>query len=658
MWTGLKPNFSHLRVFGCKAFAHIPKVSRQKWDPKAKELIFVGYCPETKGYRLLNPETYKITRSRDVTFFEEFENPEQKENDEVDDEENETSVVGTVTYLQPPDDETDDEIDSRADNETDHEEDEEVTEEDTSDTSYKIPTRDFDSEYAPEREEDSEEDSSDNERLEPADDTEPRSPAPENAPAMPRRSTRVPKPIKMNDFITYLSLGRSATDPETAEEALERPDRELWAKAIEEEKKSLIENHTWTLTPLPEGKKVLDTKWVFKTKRNASGEVERYKARLVARGCKQTHGIDYIETYSPVIRYTSIRFLCALAVKYDLRMHQMDVVTAYLHGDLDEEIYARPPKELLDPGQQEKVWKLNKAIYGLKQSGRSWNRKLDRTLKELQLNPSKADPCIYFRRQKGKILLGVYVDDIILLANDDQLLRDTKRKLAEKFKMKDLGEVRNLLGLRVTRDKQQGKIWLDQQAYIEEILKRFNMKGCKLVLTSADPNQKLSKEQNSTTNTEAIEIKGSVPYKEAVGCFIHASQGTRPDISYAVNMVSRFSNNPEKAYWVAVKRICRYLKGTSKLKLEFSKEGNSTIHDYGDADWANESIDRRSITGSLFKLQGGPISWQSKKQSTVALSTTEAEYMALSATCQEALWLRTLARELDPEATKSGTVIY
>lgn len=224
--------------------------------------------------------------------------------------------------------------------------------------------------------------------------------------------------------------------------------------------------------------------------------------------------------------------------------------------------------------------------------------------------------------------------------------------------MKDLGEARNLLGLRVTRDKQQGKIWLDQQAYIEEILERFNMKDCKPVLTSADPNQKLSKEQNSTTNTEAIEIKGSVSYKEAVGCFIHASQGTRPDISYAVNMVSRFSNNPEKAHWVAVKRTFRYLKGTSKLKLEFSKEENSTIQGYGDADWVNESIDRRSITGSLFKLQGGPISWQSKKQSTVALSTTEAEYMALSAICQEALWLRTLARELDPEATKSGTVIY
>lgn len=610
-------------------------------------MIFVGYGSDTKGYRLLDPKTHKIIRSRDVVFLEE---PKRERN-------NDENAAGTTSQFQQPVDEIYEEA---------FEDDVVETDENTSKSTGEdaTPADNSDSEYL------AEESSTDNSSPESTSDTGSRFSGQEDVAdqmvVVPRRSTRIPKPKKMDDFISYLAMERSATDPMTVDEALDRPERELWLKAIEEEKKSLIDNNTWTLATLPQGKKTLDTKWVFKTKKNSSGEVERYKARLVVRGCKQTEGIDYNETYSPVIRYTSVRFLCALAAKYDLRMHQMDVVTvyglmvmAYLHGDLDEEIYVGPPKELQEPNQQGKVWRLRKAIYRLKQSGRSWNQKLDQTLKELNLTPSKADPYVYFKRQGRKMLiLGVYVDDMIVLSSDDELLRTTKQKLSERFKMKDLGEARHLLRLRVTRDKQRGKIWLDQEAYTEEMLERFNMSECKPVPTPADPNQKLSKEQSPTNNIEATEMRETIPYKKAVGSLLYVSQGTRPDIAYAVNLASRFSNNPGKAHWTAIKRIFRYLKGTPKTKLEFSKDGNPRIEGYGDADWANKSEDRRSITGSLFKLQCGPISWQSKKQATVALSTTEAEYMALSATCQEALWLRALAQELDPEAVASGTVIY
>ncbi|XP_071635072.1 uncharacterized protein [Temnothorax longispinosus] len=201
------------------------------------------------------------------------------------------------------------------------------------------------------------------------------------------------------------------------------------------------------------------------------------------------------------------------------------------------------------------------------------------------------------------------------------------------------------MGLRISRDEKHGTICLDQEDYVEEILHKFGMdcmEESKPVHTPEDPNQKLSKEQCPSSDAEREEMR-KVSYREAVGSLIYASQGTRPDISHAVNMVSRFSNDPGRAHWNAVKRIFRYLRGTTDTRLQFSRDGNHTIEGYGDADWANETDKRRSVTGSIFLFQGGPISWQSKKQGTTALSTTEAKYMALSSTCQEALWLESLA---------------
>lgn len=200
-----------------------------------------------------------------------------------------------------------------------------------------------------------------------------------------------------------------------------------------EEKKSLIENETWELFAPPKDGKILDTKWVFRTKKNASGEIIRHKTRLVVCGCKQTKGINYQETYSPVIRYTTIRFLCALVAKFGLKIHQLNVVTVYLHGEIDGEVYVQLPPKLQDPNHRGRVWKLKTAIYGLKQSGRLWNRKLDQTQREMQLEQSRTDPCVYFKREgKQQLILGIYVDDIIVLSNSEKLLRAIKQKLAEK----------------------------------------------------------------------------------------------------------------------------------------------------------------------------------------------------------------------------------
>lgn len=640
-WSGHKPHLGHLKVFGCRAMAQIPKERRQKWDSKAEEFIFTGYDDNTKGYRLIDPETYRVVKRRNVVFLEEQRLTKTNKIDQP----KEFIDISIV--------EEDAEVEENA----------QVTDAPESDDYGTAEVSDTDSESTVREESDSEyltgysDDASASDGSPPIDDAEEANGgAAEPQPA--RRSSRTPKPVRMTDYVTYLAVGTDTDDPQTVREALSGQERDLWKRAMEEERKSLIKNDTWTLADLPAGRKALETKWVFRTKKDSAGRVERHKARLVVKGCSQKEGIDYQETYSPVIRYASVRFLCALASKYALRMDQMDVATAYLHGELEEEIYVTPPKELAEPNQGKKVWRLKKSMYGLKQSGRAWNKKLDGTLKEIGLRQSKADACIYYKKTKDSILIvGIYVDDMLILADGDNTMSKVKAELSARFQMTDLGEARHLLGIRITRDEAEGEVRIDQEAYIRKMLEKFKMMDCKPVSTPNDPNQKLTKEDLPMGDDEANEMS-KVPYKEAIGSLLYASQATRPDIAYAVGLVSRFCQQPRRIHWVAVKRILRYLRGTLSAKLVFSKKGDPNVEGYSDADWANEADDRRSITGNIFKFQSGPISWQSKKQRTVALSTTEAEYMALSATSQEALWIRSLALELDPEAVSRGLKIF
>lgn len=587
MWSGKKPNLSNLKVFGCRAMVHIPKQKRQKWDPKSTELIFVGYCEDTKGYRLIRPGNKKLVKSRDVIFIEDHLPKQQvlennPENVPVIFEEA-SEPVGEPAVI------------TGAIQEDLHETEDAAA----SGSSVTI-----------------------------------------------RRSQRQPKPKKMEDYVVYSASACQANDPETVAEALLRPDAENWKEAMAEEYKSLVDNNTWSLTDLPRNRKQIGCKWVFKTKKDTEGQIQRYKARLVIKGCVQKKGIDYQETYSPVVRHGSIRYLIALAAKYNLDIDQMDAVTAFLQGDLEEEVYMAQPQEF-QQGLQ--VCRLNKAIYGLKQASRQWNKKLDSAIKEFGLTQSNVDPCIYFNiKNQSRLYVAVYVDDLLIFTNNINEKNRLKTELSKQFKMKDLGEAHSCVGLRITRDRNNGKIYLDQQQYTEEILTRFNMFDCKPVATPADPNQKLTKAMSPKDEAE-LQDMSQIPYQEAVGSILYLSQGTRPDIAYAVNTVSKYNNNPGKAHWTAVKRIFRYLKGTVQNKLEFSEGSDYTLKGYCDADWASESDERRSCTAYVFINQGGAISWSSKRQPTVALSTTEAEYMALSSATQEALWLQQLGSELEPD---------
>lgn len=605
MWSGKNVDLTHLKVFGCKALMHVPKQNRRKLDAKAIDCIFVGYSLVSKGYRLFDPVTKKNHIARDVVFLEnEIVGPRIHQDDPFfidlvgDTAENHVSQALNENVLEV------EEIDSV------------FGENDESSTDF-----------------------SDNASV----DQNFEFPLPENNPVenIPtRRSERQKKPVKMNDFHLY-SAKSSVSDPITVAEALAGPDAKSWHSAMKSEYDSLISNNTWELTDIPNNKNVIKSKWVFKTKTSAQGEV-RFKARLVVKGCSQKPGIDYEETYAPVVRYNSIRYLLALSVRFDLDIDQMDAVSAFLHGDLTEEIYMVQP-ELFETA--DKVCRLRKTIYGLKQASREWNKKLNSCLLQAGLKCSQTDSCVYYSIRGEKLtFVAVYVDDLLIFSNDIVFKSHLKAKLSGNFKMKDLGEAKHCLGFEIIRDRSKSTLAINQRKYITEILQRFNMADCNPVSTPLDINQKLSKEMSPKLPDEITEMS-RIPYQQAVGSLLYASQGTRPDIAFAVSLVSRFNNNPGKAHWNAVKRIFRYLKGTLGLTLIYSKDPNSDIVGYCDADWASDIDERRSATGYVFKFQGAPITWATKRQTTVALSTAEAEYMALSAATQEAVWLRNFNRE-------------
>ena len=440
-------------------------------------------------------------------------------------------------------------------------------------------------------------------------------------------------------------------DPTTRRQAMASPEAPQWRAAEAKELESLVVKKVYIECVLPPGRKLVRTKWVYRTKKE-NGVIVKYKARLVAMGYTQLAGIDFTETYSPVARFTSIRIILAVAVKKGLEVHQMDVETAFLNADLIEEIYVATPPGYESPGR---VWKLLKALYGLKQSPRVWNASIDEYLRRLGFVSLEADVCIYvWRSTSGEIYLALYVDDL-LLAVSSGLVTWIKAKLNKRYKMTDLGRVDKLLGLNIKQSSDNTVITVGQGEYIREMLKKLGLEGLNSCVTPVEPNITLT---SADCLTETF-MRG-VDYRQAVGCLLWIANGTRPDISYAVSQVSRFLENPGPKHWQAVKRIIRYLVGTADMKIRYSKSVQDsqvtqgyfsgklpgTVAAYVDADYATCKETRRSVTGYIFLLAGGPVSWNSRKQPSVALSTTEAEYMAAASAVQELVWLKRLQEQL------------
>jgi hypothetical protein len=460
------------------------------------------------------------------------------------------------------------------------------------------------------------------------------------------RERRLPERYTPSDFHSNFSLYITDDDPRTVREAMNSEDGNLWKRAMDKEMTSLDKNESWDLVELTTGRNPIGNKWVFKKKLNAEGKVEKYKARLVAKGYSQVEGIDFGEIFSPVAKLTSIIFLLSVAAAFDFEVEQMDVKTTFLHGDLEEEIYMKQPKGYAVKGKRELVCKLKKSLYDLKESLRMQYQKFDTYMLGLGFTRSKEDHCVYFKLIGDHLIyLVLYVDDMLLIGNNKEIIQDVKTQLSSKFDMKDLGASNFILGMEIKIDREKRKHWLNKRKYLETILQRFNMQECKPVKVPIPVGVKLSVDQCPKTHEEEEDMY-HVPYASEVGILMYAMVCTRPNIAQAMGVLSRYMPKPVKEHWKIVKRVFRYLHGTASYGLCYQGrlilDRVVDMHGFVDADLAGDMDRRISTSGYVFNLFGGTIIWMSKRQAVVALSTTEAKYMATPHASKEAIWLQRL----------------
>ena len=420
----------------------------------------------------------------------------------------------------------------------------------------------------------------------------------------------------------------------------------VWREAVQAEINALMANGTWEEVRKPDGINMVTSKWVFTVKYAPNGSVERYKARLVARGFTQIYGLDYTATFAPTMRIDSLRLLLALMALEDMEAEQVDVNNAFTESELKEKIYMLAPNGLsIKSGR---VLLLLKSLYGLKQSAREWNQKCDRALVKLEFKRTSSDPCVYYREADGAIV-GVYVDDLLILApqGKQSVIDNVKAGLRSMFKIKELGKVERILGIRITRIRNERTVYLDQIAYIEKFLHEFAMEHEKAKPTSIPVNG-YDHMRKTTIDDEPGDRNA---YCRKVGSIMFAMVYSRPDICFALSKLSQYISAPGAHHEVAVKQVLRYLRSTSTLRLcygptrSFGKQEYVTV--YADSDHAADRDDRRSVLGYTVMIGGGAISWVSRRQKSVSTSTAEAEYMALAQASKQALWIRQLLWDID-----------
>ncbi|KAC9553683.1 hypothetical protein E3N88_45641 [Mikania micrantha] len=631
---GKKPKYEHMKVFGCLAYFRNTDTKGDKFAEKGKAGAFLGYPFGVKGYKIYDMERKKIIVSRDVKFFEDrFPFSKQKENEiwahqgtnEERDSNGDFDIESDVDLTQPINKEF---------NSQSHSEPNEAMQDDLgqaqeygNEINDEIPQTDAEI-TTPQRV--------------PRAKSQPQKykdyqvklpPSVDHAHSIPNQA---PDPISnqtastVHPLANYMSYNNfspthkaflaaitSHDEPKTFSQASQD---ENWREAMKKEIKALEQNQTWSLEVLPEGKKAIDSKWVYKIKYKPNGDIERYKARLVAKGFTQMEGIDYHETFAPVAKLVTIRTVLALAVKGDWQIHQLDVNNAFLHGDLNEEVYMKIPQGFTK-GRETKVCRLRKSIYGLKQASRNWFHKFTNTLMNL-------------------------VDDVIIVGNSSKIIQCTKDTLHDEFSIKDLGSLKYFLGIEVARTK-DGLV-LSQRKYTLDILQESGQLGCKPSGFPMEQNLKLD------PGLEEEKVDANM-YRRLVGKLLYL-QATRPDITYSVNVLSQYVADPRENHMNAAIRVLRYLKTTLGQGILLPKLGGTTLLSYSDADWLGCPVSRRSRTGYLLLLGGAPISWKSKKQSVVSRSSAEAEYRALAATVSEVLWVRSLLIELCESQQGSTTV--
>ena len=584
--TGRKPNISNMRAFGSVCYAKIQ--NPKKLDDRSEKGFFIGYDRGSPSYLVYFPETLTVRKVRCVKFFKESQMSQ-----------------GSTGYAVLPSDQI------YNDNEKSK----------TNDTAQDVQS----SQNIPETAE-----------------------VIMDEPRLGKRNRTLPK--YLNDYV----VGDQADDlmnkvvhycysmispPTTYKEAMSCKNSEKWQEGMSEEMQALGENDTYELTILPTDRKAVGGKWVYTVKSDQNGN-EKYKARFVAKGYSQIPDIDYQETFSPTARITSIRTLVQFAVQNDLLIHQMDVKAAYLNAEIDCELYVQQPEGYVVKSRSGKplVLKLKKSLYGLKQSGRNWNSKLHTYLTKQGFVQSLADPCVYTIHSGVHAIIIVWVDDIIIAASNKSFMKEIKTNLSLAFQMKDFGTLSWFLGIEFIHE--DNTVYMTQKQYINKMLDKFGMTDCKPKHTPSDANLIKFCSEIAVPADERL-------YREIVGSLIYVMTATRPDLCYIVTKLSQYMSQPTQNHMISAKHALRYLKATCDHKLVYRKSADSLrLVGNCDADWGN-SEDRKSTTGYGFMLQHKSlISWKSRKQPTIALSTCEAEYMAMCAATQEGLFLKALIKDM------------
>ena len=667
-WDGTVPDVSYFRVFGCKAFVHVQKDKRHgKLDVKAVEMTFVGYESGSKGYKFWNPASRSIVVSRDVTFDENVfparlttgerrvtphDNPfpVPDPSDESSNDDPEVVNIPLPFDFHPPVAEPDEIVQQQPDPAP-------APQQPPQQEQLPIPP------VPPPR--------PDHRRARhPPAVGEPPAPPPRRE--LPQRERRGQNPSRNKDnvygdappaqvdaridpdgtireaqeVLQFLYASRyKAGLPNHHKDAMASSDAEQWKLAEKAEYESLLANKTWILVPRPKDRSVVSCRWVYDRKSDG-----RFKARLVAKGFTQVWGEDYHETFSPVARFESIRYLFAHAALEDWDIDAMDVKTAFLNGDLDEEIFMEQPEGWVVPGKEDYVCLLKKAIYGLKQASRQWNIKIHESLLKQGFQRTYSDAGVYvYRRQRGDsvTIIVLYVDDLLLMGNSRKHIDGVKRALSSQYQMTDLGPALRFLGLRMRRDRASRILDIDQEEYIQAIIVNHQMADCKPARTPLPAGAVLEASQSEAS----AQLRKR--YQSLIGSLLYAMLGTRPDISFAVTRLSKYNANPSEAHWNYARYILRYLAGTSHYRLRYSGASNAGLIAYSDSDWAEDRDDRHSTTGFIFLMAGGAISWASRRQPTVSLSSTEAEYKAASDACRQMMWLRVFGEELGDDISSA-----
>lgn len=648
-FNGRKPNLSHLREIGCRAFVLI-ETHNPKLNARSIECVLIGYTPRSKSYRCWERPTGKVYNSYNVRFIESWQTEKVSFSKEL-----------LAQIPAPPASPTDDGVP-----------DDQLFPDPIMRTSAIPSTED------------------------PMPSTVVAAPAiPDSlthpTPAPPRRSTRVRKPVanaaadeceddgemeilhdwettiaetpedddgeetalwaELNAYITEYPIDvEYPDDPRNHSEAMASPDRDKWIAGTHEELGALRKLGVYELIhphDVPLNKTILDVKPVYTRKRDMTGAVSRNKVRYCIKGYRQIYGRDYTVTTSPTARLESFRAVLHIAANKGWDLQQIDVKTAFLNASLppDEIQYARQPKHYEEPGKESWIWKVVKSLYGLKQAGRSWNRTMHDAMIEWGFKRLICEWCVYVRRTPDGVtnLVAVHVDDMLCAASEAWANTLFKDQLRTKWEISDLGEVRFCLGIGIVRDPERRTISLSQTALIDKIVTQFHQTDAYPVSTPMEAKLPLTRPTDVMSREDAERL-ANTPYRALVGCLMYVSVATRPDIAFAVNRLASFLDCYRKPHWQAAIRVLRYLKGTRLLALELGGTDPISLNGYTDADFANDIDQRKSVMGYTFSLGSGSISWASRKQKVVTLSSTEAEYIGASEASKEGCWLRTLIR--------------